>query len=86
LRFAKAYRLDKPVIVGETSLLDLERRIYYEAQRIRLARLCPDGSVSELTTPDDVGLAPFDDVWVPLAGAELPITQEQLDAALQGEK
>lgn len=81
LRFAKAYRLDSPVIVGETSLLDLERRIFYEAGRTKQPCLCQDGTLSELIV-ETILTEPFDLAWIPLAGADEPISQEPLDAAL----
>jgi len=79
LRFLKAFRL--PFAAGET-LLQLEKKMYLEANRTKLMFLCPDGTLSELLPDDDKDVQPFDAVWIPVAGADAPISQEQLDAAL----
>jgi hypothetical protein len=82
LKFARAYKLSQPVVPGVTSLLDLERRTYYEAVRTGLRFLCDDGTLSEFRYTEKLE-RPFSEMWTPVVGANLPITQEQLDAALQ---
>lgn len=82
LRFAAAFKLDSPVRVGETSVLDLMRRIYYEAHRTRLCWLCADGSLSPRTIDTEIELEPFSKVWVVLDGADKPISQEAYEAAI----
>jgi hypothetical protein len=83
LKFARAYRLDSPVLVGETSLLDLERRLFYESVRTNRPWLvAADGTLSEKETDAEDTTQPFDAVWAALEGSDQPITQEAYDAAL----
>jgi hypothetical protein len=81
LRFAQVYKFDSPVIVGVTTLLDLERRMFYEAVRTRQPWLCQDGTLCE-TISEYAPDRPFDSAWIPLPGSDVAISQEQLDTAL----
>lgn len=83
LLFCRALGIEDPVVAGETSLLDLERRIFNECLRVQkvgclnlLSRKLADREFDPKLTEQT-----FDSCWVPLEGAELPITPGELHTA-----
>ena len=75
LQFSRALGLEQPVVPGETSLVDVERRVWHECVRRKRWYLAEDNTLSPIES-DLAELGAFNDVWIPLAGSDQPISQE----------